>query len=372
MRRNVLITALLAALCFVACKPDPIEVQRVRDIVYTVDNSTTTVHLTTEEEFDALLDRFCDYAEGGSSVTFHNTKASKSAKEATTFSTTNREEMKAWMRRMEDEGKTVTVTYDPATGTYNGMAYTNAPQPQPQPQLEPTHVPVPHPNGGVLTYVCDAPPMWRVILSIDTVNNLMYATMFDSIYIYVGRHILAPEGICRYHWFNSVDSNYGSYSDRGWLFIQSINEPERLGNHFYITGNLDFGDGFTLHFADFHNMDLLTVDEFEFVRVDNFPLSVHRSNECDIIVHTHDNTFEGQSYVFSNVDCPLPFEKGKFTWEHFEWNQNAPYFQETISLRYNTSSRACHFGLVFPDSSCAYWYHLDSNRSFDRYYFNLL
>ena len=138
MRRNVLITALLAALCFVACKPDPIEVQRVRDIVYTVDNSTTTVHLTTEEEFDALLDRFCDYAEGGSMVSFYNannvqgskSRIQSSPKEGTTYSTTSREAMKRWMRQMEEAGKTVTVSYDPSSGTYHGEAYATAPHPQ--------------------------------------------------------------------------------------------------------------------------------------------------------------------------------------------------------------------------------------------------
>ena len=165
-----------------------------RDIVYTVDNSTTTVHLTTEEEFDALLDRFCDYAEGGSSVTFHNTKASKSAKEATTFSTTNREEMKAWMRRMEEQGMTVTVTYDPATGTWNGVAYATAPQPPMQ--------------GSIATYVSvdfngTQGDINNVIVTIDSANSTAYVNYnydnewlrmpcgkFDNIYEENGRLIL--------------------------------------------------------------------------------------------------------------------------------------------------------------------------------------
>ena len=112
--------------------------QHTRDIVYTVDGQTTTVHLNTEAEFDALLDRFCEYAEGGSSVTFYNAashgKAVQKAqtKDATTYSTSSREVMKRWMRQMEDEGKTVTVTYDSSTGTYNGMAYATASGPTPQ------------------------------------------------------------------------------------------------------------------------------------------------------------------------------------------------------------------------------------------------
>ena len=132
MKTNLKLVALLAAvICFAACEKEGN--RHERDIVYTVaEQTTTTVHLTTEAEWDALLDQFCDYAEGGSTVTFYNAnRVSKSAaKEATVFSTTSREEMKAWMRRMEDDGKTVTVSYDPSSGTYHGEAYATAPHPQ--------------------------------------------------------------------------------------------------------------------------------------------------------------------------------------------------------------------------------------------------
>lgn len=134
MKKTFLIGTMLAAmLLFVACKPEPVEIER--DIVYTVDATTTTVHLRTDAEFDALLDRFCDYAEAGSEVTFYRlgtqtSSSAKDTKEVTTFSTRSREKMKAWMRQMEDDGKTVTVTYNSETGTYNGMAYATAPQPQ--------------------------------------------------------------------------------------------------------------------------------------------------------------------------------------------------------------------------------------------------
>ena len=123
-----LTTLLAAVLMFAACKPETIEIER--NITYTVDNNTTTVHLRNDAEFDALLDRFCDYAENGSRVSFYNTRRSTkgiATKEATTYSTTSREEMKVWMRRMEDAGKTVTVIYNSETGTYNGLAYTPSP-----------------------------------------------------------------------------------------------------------------------------------------------------------------------------------------------------------------------------------------------------
>lgn len=121
---------LIALLCLAACKPT--DHNRERTITYTVSGKTAvTVHLTTEEEWQSLLDRFCDYIESGNSVSFcnsnHNTK-SHAAKNAVTFSTSNREEMKRWMARMEDQGMTVTVTYNPSTGTYNGTAYATAPR----------------------------------------------------------------------------------------------------------------------------------------------------------------------------------------------------------------------------------------------------
>ena len=125
-----LVLALTAiVLMFAACNKE-----NERDITYIVAENTTTVHLKTDAEWDALLDRFCDYVESDSSVTFYNTtRANKgsAAKEATSYSTTNREAMKRWMKQMEEEGKTVTVTYDPNTGTYNGTAYATAPQTQP-------------------------------------------------------------------------------------------------------------------------------------------------------------------------------------------------------------------------------------------------
>ncbi len=132
MKTAKLFTLLAFVLTLAACNKDKEELRHERDIVYTVAEETTTVHLATEAEWQQLLDRFCDYAEGGSSVTFRNAKsANKSAtKEAITYSTTDREEMKRWMAQMEDEGKTVTVSYDPSSGTYHGEAYATAPHPQ--------------------------------------------------------------------------------------------------------------------------------------------------------------------------------------------------------------------------------------------------
>ena len=446
-------TALLSVGCTKCYWPE----DTVRDITYTIapaasaiDNATTTtVHLETEAEWQELLDRFCDYAEEGSEVTFYNAnhKATKSAtKDATTFSTTSREEMKRWMARMEDEGMTVTVTYDSQTGTWNGTAYATAPQPQhdcytgllteaPNPQMtegpnppgmvmalqlnedstliiadhgqwfwdgflsqdsvatypggtmtlcgtlqtrqdyygntflqleigevlpEPTPRPVPHPNGGVLTYVSDASPMWCVVLSIDTVNRLMYSTvmMYDSINPFVGYNLYTPVGISRYHYYSPADSGGTTYEDKVWLYIEN-DEGLTSGGHYYITGSLDFGGDFTLHYADATPTDLNSITDFPFVRNDEILTAVHRSEYCDVVLHmnTDGQYREGQSYLLSRVNCVLPFESGKFSYAQVDTiaYYNDRQFPSVKRLRYSVTGSTPTFGIDYPDCPCSYW-----------------
>ncbi len=131
MKTIKLLALLAAVLTFAACEKENKDSDtHERDIVYTVDEDRHDAHLTTDAEFDTLLEEFCDFAQEGSTVTFYNAlktqnsklKTKNSSKEVT-YRTTSREEIKRWMRRMEDEGKTVTITYDSHTGTYNGLAY---------------------------------------------------------------------------------------------------------------------------------------------------------------------------------------------------------------------------------------------------------
>ncbi len=109
---------------------------QTREIFYTVSEHSalsvfdgTTVRLTTEAEFDALLDRFCDYTQSGEQVMFVGTRPSQMKGNAsdtpTTISTSDREELKTWMKEMERLGKTVNVSYDNGTGTWSGRAYAN-------------------------------------------------------------------------------------------------------------------------------------------------------------------------------------------------------------------------------------------------------
>lgn len=142
MKKTLRFTALSAVLImiFMACEKTNNQggnkinnEPRERTIIYTVGNSEARQTLATEGEWDVLVDVLCDQARGGKKVTFYNMSQTtylqnhglQGSKAAITFSTTNREEMKAWMKKMEKEGRTVVVSYD--NGTWNGMAYATAP-----------------------------------------------------------------------------------------------------------------------------------------------------------------------------------------------------------------------------------------------------
>lgn len=138
MKNTLKIFTLFAAvLCLTGCGPDDEPGTGGNSISYIVSSCTApaspvTATYDTDAELDVLLDRLCSYAERGKVITFRsNGGRSKSytTKESTTFSTTSREEMKRWMAAMEDAGKTVTVTYDSRTFTWNGRAYALPQQP---------------------------------------------------------------------------------------------------------------------------------------------------------------------------------------------------------------------------------------------------
>jgi len=101
------------------------------DIIYIVNyGERQRIHVATEAELDSLLNSFCDHLESGhgNTITFFDAQYAtqgNGSKETTTITTADRNELKAWMRRMEDAGKTVTVSYDAVNGIYTGMAYAN-------------------------------------------------------------------------------------------------------------------------------------------------------------------------------------------------------------------------------------------------------
>lgn len=137
MKTRHIITILGIVLLAIGCEtPNNEPIANERTILYAIDRDEGREMLKTDAEWDQMLDRFCDLAQEGHSVTFYNMGhmvgesklgAKGTVKEATSFTTASRSEMKAWMKEMEAKGKTVNVTYNNETGMWNGTAYANAP-----------------------------------------------------------------------------------------------------------------------------------------------------------------------------------------------------------------------------------------------------
>ena len=158
-----------------------------RDIFYAVADSPvvavmggsgTTVHLTTEAEWDTLLDRFCDYAAAGEQVVYCSARATGKghgqpsiAKDTpTTITTANRDELKTWMKEMERAGKSVRVTYNEGNGTWSGMAYANL-----RPQDDQTAA---RAYSGVIAFVptpaVDNPPTGGRVMALQVSDDTTY------------------------------------------------------------------------------------------------------------------------------------------------------------------------------------------------------
>lgn len=315
MKQTLKIFTLLAAMLTLAgCDPDEM-FNTERDITYSVSEKTnysehpektetTTVHLKTEAEWQALLDRFCDWAEGGSTVTFHRVGTQRAAfasgkgiartghalslqaKDAVEYSTTSREEMKRWMALMEDEGKTVTVSYDPATGTWNGTAYANAPQP-------------PLPSGGLITYECDGMNDFGYIWSFDTVNRRVYITIH-----YTLQNITAPDypvGVYEYRLADEVNTPFAYWLIDSWGDTAGLYYLESIGDD-------------TLHFNSTHISNPATL-----VRTDNWQtyLSVDDISGAAIVMHINTDVIETNPTQFigqanSNYDNGQAYGPGRF------------------------------------------------------------
>ncbi len=124
-------TLLVALLAFHSCNKDN-EDYNHRSIVYFVDGEEHHVDLTSDGEWDELLGKLLDYTVDGSTVVFYNADLAKSkadcAKGDVKYSTSDRNKMKAWCKKMEGKGMTVTITYDKHTREWNGVATKGRPK----------------------------------------------------------------------------------------------------------------------------------------------------------------------------------------------------------------------------------------------------
>lgn len=326
MKTAKLFTLLAFVLTLAACNKDKDDLRHERDIVYTVAEETTTVHLATEAEFDALLEQFCDWAEGGSTVSFYGTQAPGTqasrlhaagtaaypTKEAVTYSTTDREAMKRWMAQMEDEGKTVTVTYDPATGTWSGTAYANAPQP-------------PMPSGGLLTYECDAMNLFGYIWSFDTANHRVYITLHENI-----QHITAPDypvGVYEYRHADEVNTPFAYWLIDQWGDTAGLYILNSIGSD-------------TLHFNSTrlgNPVTLVRTDRWHTYLCSNLGLKI-AMHVCGNIIEVYPEVYIGQMDVngMERIDFLWPFEFGRFEMWRTEMTQPAmgpTYWGLTLDFR---------------------------------------
>lgn len=128
------ITAILA-LSYTACGPEPAlpedNTPKERVIIYSVGDHENRQELKTNAQWDKFLDMVCDYAREGNEVVFYNmcqtTYYEQPQRKSSSFSTSNHDEMIAWMKEKERQGLTVVVSYDKDTGKWNGMAYASSP-----------------------------------------------------------------------------------------------------------------------------------------------------------------------------------------------------------------------------------------------------
>ena len=185
----------------------------IRDIYYAVGPSFlsgSSAHLTTEAEWDALLDNFCNFAKEGEQVIFcgenHPQAKGNNSDTPTSITTTDREELKVWMKEMEKAGKTVQITYNEDNGTWSGRAYANLGQDNSQePQMYTGTL------DFVPTPVLEEPPLggsvWAMHVGNDstliiTVHGMMMwnenETPTDDMALLIGAEVIL-EGVVNTH-----------------------------------------------------------------------------------------------------------------------------------------------------------------------------
>lgn len=174
----------------------PVQVNHERDIFYTVASngafsgfSANTIHLSSDDEWDNLLEQFCNYAQEGEQVTFRNAiphsqpKLQKASKDApTTITTTSRAEIKAWMKEMEMAGKTVNVTFDSDTGTWTGRAYDSVAPPTVDTEVRDI-------TGTIVflpTPAVQNPPVGGIVMALRVNANEVYILVMQGMLLWFG------------------------------------------------------------------------------------------------------------------------------------------------------------------------------------------
>ena len=291
-------TLIAALLTMAACEKN--KEDALRDIVYTVDATEHRVTTHTESEWDALLEQFCNYAEDGSTVSFYNAKnkvAKSATKDVTEFSTTDREAMKQWMAEMEDAGMTVTVTYDPATGTWNGTAYANAPQPV----------------GGGHAYVCDRWPDYIAIMTVSPASRVYGTWATDNGWSLYG----LPWGIC-------------GYMFSGFTCLECPQEYHFTNiywNGIDVSGTSQLhGDTLHMEYGGMVPQCNTCIGVFDMVRSTQYETWVSTNNGYDVVMHIdRANRVAVAATPANYINTIVDFPQGRFHYEDDEYGNRHTY-----------------------------------------------
>ncbi len=134
MKRNIISVALFAVLATtaVSCQKENIvepqttvaEVGTVRTVSYAVDGVTHQITLHGDEEWDNFIESMMTLSEEGHNVSILNESVSVrpiATKDTQVYTTTDRNEAKAWTKEKGDEGYTVEMSYN--NGLYVCVAH---------------------------------------------------------------------------------------------------------------------------------------------------------------------------------------------------------------------------------------------------------
>lgn len=295
---RIITVALFAITFFGSCNHTEKQ-EATHRIIYAVQNSDTyagsmsapTQLSLSDEEWDNMLDQFCDYVASGNTVTFYNTdnaqfsnphsgamKAKSSTKESNNIKTNSREEMKNWCRRMEEAGLTVVMDYDSKTGTWSGYAYS----------LPPSMA------GQIKTYICpisDVMGDYTIIMTVDTVLHKMYVTSAIG-----GFGIDVNIGVNNYKYFNPADS--GMSVNPAWTYIYMnslISDSAQNGRHFAITT----APAYCFMSPSFSMVPLYNVNnQLNFSETSQYETWVCEENGFSIVMHVDKTTMDTTSYSF--------------------------------------------------------------------------
>ena len=275
-------------------------------IVYAVQNADTyagsmsdpvTLSLNSDE-WDDMLDQFCDYVESGNTVTFYNTDNAQfrggqsngmsqksSTKASNNIKTTDREEMKKWCRKMEEAGLTVVMAYDSGTGTWSGYAYSLPPSMAAQVKVYKSSY---NYNGDEMD----------IILTVDTVLHRMYATSATG-----GFGVMMHMGINVYNYFNAQQSSYEYNPSWTYMLMQNtFNGSLSDAIHYAIPdapGYCFSTSSFSMRVLDNQIGSYQMVSEMNFVETAQYETWVCEEPQFSIVMHVDRNTLDTASYTFS-------------------------------------------------------------------------